>query len=173
MRHRFGGSEPEFKLYPKATYELELDEVTKGNSRTKGTPQLVVKAHIVSDAERGGKVTLFYVLGNENAGWRTKALLDAAGVEYKEYETDRKNANGKPIKEWDFDDEDLLGCRIMVDADTEVWEGQTRQRWSNERPPAGAVSSNAAPTNGGGRAQAPAAPPPAEPVVRRARRVQP
>lgn len=110
-RIRVGGSEPEFRLYPKGSYEVELDSVEQGASRTKGTPQMVVKGHVASGAEQGGKVTLFYVTGNEKAGWRVKALLDAAGIEYAEYETSRLSEGGKPVKEWEFDPEDLCGSR--------------------------------------------------------------
>lgn len=173
-RIKVTGGEPEFKLYPKGTYDIVVDDVTEGASRTKGTSQLIVKGRIQGGPNDGSKVTDFFAR-TENSGWRIKALLDACGIDYDEVDTGAQSASGKPLKNWEFDTDDLAGCVYQCDADQEEYEGAMKQRWGTPRPPAGASAARAvAPTGGNGQAvQAAPVQPQTQEAPRRVRRVTP
>lgn len=139
---------------PRGTYDITIESVKEEVSQS-GNAQLKVDGSVADGPHAGKKAGIYYSL-LQQAGWKLKLLLDAAGVEYDEVDTGELNDKGKPVTEMQFDTDDLVGRTFRCDVTEGVnpTSGKPKNDFMDERSIDGAAP---APTP----APAPRAPQPA------------
>ena len=151
---------------PKGAYDIRIDSIEETLSKQKETPSLMVKGHVEGGQYDQKEVTIFYPIV-PGAGFRIKNLLDASGVDYQTFETDKTDKDGKPLTGYDFESDDLIECVIRYDVSVRTYNDKPQNDFQNERSVDGGSNGHAeeaaptAPTPAAKPAAAAAAPAPA------------
>lgn len=149
------GGESTYSLLPDGTYDLQIDECKITQAKSSGNNQLMLSCHVVDGPHDGKKCTVFYALV-EKSGWKTKALLEAVGVDFDQEET--KLEDGSVGFKLGFDTDDLLMGYVRYDVGTRKHDGKDRNTFNSEAVSPHTQFEGAAPPNGnGGAVAAPAA----------------
>lgn len=124
------GGESTYTLLPDGTYDMQIDEAKITQAKSSGNNQLQLSCHVVGGPYEGKKATVFYALV-EKSGWKTKALLEAVGIDYDQEETALED--GKPGFKLGFDSDDLLMGFVRYNVGTRQHEGKDRNAFNDEQ----------------------------------------
>lgn len=149
---------------PKGAYDIRIDSVEETLSKQKETPSLMVKGHVEGGQYDQKEVTIFYPIV-PGAGFRIKNLLDASGVDYQTFETDKTDKDGKPLTGYDFESDDLIECVIRYDVSVRTYNDKPQNDFQNERSVDGGGNGAAATAPAAGAAAATAPAPAAAPAT--------
>lgn len=116
---------------PEGSYTLQVSACDPTKTSKAGNPQMQVTAIVVGGDHDGKECTLWYPLATK-ATFRTRMLLEATGIDFEETETDEVE-DGKPVKGYRFDTDDLIGASFLCDASQRTYEGKTQNDFGNER----------------------------------------
>lgn len=177
-RIKFRSSEGgEWQPLPDAPYLFQIDEVELDTSKA-GNQQLKISAHVEGGEYDQKKVTIWRVL-TPKSGWKIELLLEATGAEFTKEESGETNPEtGKPLYDYDFDTDDLVGRSFVADVSTREYQGKVNNDFNNERAPEGAEEEEApeeqeaAPANGAAEEKPAAAKPAASAGGQRRRRLR-
>lgn len=107
-----------FELLPVGSYTFRVikNEVKPAASAEK-SPSMHVKVQVVDGPQEEKTAMLFCTLKPEK-GWMLKNLIEAAiPGKYEEFDSGAKDDEGKPIKEYRFDSDDLIGATFVADVE--------------------------------------------------------
>lgn len=131
---KFRSSESEgWQPLPKGDYLIQFDEVEETTS-SNDNPQLKVSGHVMEGEYADKKVTIFLPI-MENTGWRHEEICDAAGVDYEKVPTGDLDSDGKPIYDYEYDPDDLVGASALFEVSLRKYKGKNQNDFKNPRDP--------------------------------------
>lgn len=98
-----------FEIVPEGTYHLRISSCKQATSQS-GKPKLQFAYEIIAPAEFAGKKIPDSISLQDQALWKLKALVEAAGISYDE--------DG-------FDDDDTIGLEFMAEVGTRMYDNKT------------------------------------------------
>lgn len=130
-----GGGKGEWKPLPTSTQVIEIDAYVEQRTSSGGHPNLHWKGHVVGGSYDGKEVHLWYTLA-PRATWRLRQLLEAtlSDEQYGIEETGEKDDRGDPVVEFEFEPEDLVGCRVQFDVIEGEYNGKPKNDFNNPQP---------------------------------------
>lgn len=134
----------EWKPLPSGDYDVQIDKVESGTSKSSGAPQLILTGHVTDGPQATKSVTIFYSQ-KENSIWKIQSLLDAAEVNYEAAELEDKDEKGNHKIELEFDTDDLVGCTVRYTVSTRDYQGKQQNDFNKERSPKGTPAASKAP----------------------------
>lgn len=146
-----GGWEP----LPEGDFNFTIEDKEERTS-SNGNPQLMLKMRVL-DGPLADKVATNFLTITAKAAFRTKQLLEAAGVKY---DVEGKDADGNELIS--FESDDLLNKNVTYKVKQREYEGKLNNSFDNPRPyGAGAAAAQAAPAGAPATAAPTGAAPPA------------